>query len=62
MHDDVRSQNLYVYSILALGNENQTVSDSGQAENLKGKKRVGKKDGRGRAVRVVHGALYTSGY
>ena len=39
MHDDVRSQNLYVYSILALGNENQTVSDSGQAENLKeGKK------------------------
>ena len=41
MHDDVRSQNLYVYSILALGNENQSVSDSGQAENLKGKKRGG---------------------
>ena len=35
MHAVVRSQNLYVYSILALGNENRIVSDSEQAENLK---------------------------
>jgi hypothetical protein len=35
MHAVVRSQNLYVYSILALRNENRIVSDSGQAENLK---------------------------
>jgi hypothetical protein len=43
MHDDGRSQNLYVCSILALGNENQTVSDSGQAENLKEKKKENEK-------------------
>jgi hypothetical protein len=45
MHDVVRSQNLYVCSILTLGNENLTVSDSGQAENLKGEKNGGMKRG-----------------
>jgi hypothetical protein len=38
MQDAARSPNLYVCSILTLGIENQTDSDSGQVENLGGKK------------------------
>jgi hypothetical protein len=53
MHNELRSQNFYVDSILALGKESQPVLDSGHAENLKGKRKKEKYTKRGRGCSPI---------